>query len=273
IAAVLVAAFGGLVWYAYGLVSGGADDGAPPMITADETPEKVRPADPGGLDIANQDSTVFERIDPESGESSVEQLLPPPAEALPQPAAAGEDGEGGPEVPDLPTAEQVAEGALLPPASAAADAETEAVLADIAEAAEAVDTAGQTGGASNAATVTAAESGAATATETATGTAAASASATAIGTVNTGTANGAGAWRIQLAAVREEDRARDEWQRMQGKYPAVLGSLTLHLERADLGSRGVFWRIRAGDWADKAAAEQACEALAAQNQACLVISR
>ena len=255
VAAVLIAAFGGLVWYAYGLVIADSHDGMPPMVAADDAPEKVRPEDPGGLAIANQDSTVFERIDPASGDDSVEELLPPPALPLPQPVAQEDTdlGEGEPAVPKLPTTEQLADDSFLPTASTLSsdvDADTEAVLADIADAVVEADAASQETGETTAATTT-------------------------VATATAGAVSGKTdeVWRIQLSSVREESRAREEWLRLQARYPDVLTDLTPHLERADLGERGIFWRIRAGDWSRKSEAVQACAALTAQNQPCLVVSR
>ena len=51
-----------------------------PLLAADETPAKVRPDEPGGMEIPDQDKMVYEVIDEEQGEEEVERLLPPPEE-------------------------------------------------------------------------------------------------------------------------------------------------------------------------------------------------
>ena len=82
----------------------------------------------------------------------------------------------------------------------------------------------------------------------------------------------AGAYRVQLAAVRTEEVAASEWNRLKRRYSDVLGSLTPHYQRIDLGaSKGVFYRVQGGD-VSQAAAQDICARLKAQEQACLVIN-
>lgn len=56
-----------LGWGGYWLVSGGGDDAVPidqlPVIRADDAPMKELPDDPGGLEIAGQDNTLFTAVE------------------------------------------------------------------------------------------------------------------------------------------------------------------------------------------------------------------
>lgn len=74
-----LAAFAGVVWYAYdrGLQAG--SEATAPLIQADPSPIKVRPEQPGGLEVPNQDKLVYGALRPgqDRGET-VERLLPPP---------------------------------------------------------------------------------------------------------------------------------------------------------------------------------------------------
>jgi cell division septation protein DedD len=80
-----------------------------------------------------------------------------------------------------------------------------------------------------------------------------------------------GAFAVQLAAARSEDQAMAEWKRVQGQHAAAVQGLTPLVVRADLGKRGVFFRLRAGPLADRAAADTVCAALKAANEACIVV--
>ena len=76
---------------------------------------------------------------------------------------------------------------------------------------------------------------------------------------------------MQLAAVRSDEAAKQEWNRLKNRYKEELGALSLTVQRVDLGAgKGVYHRIQAGPL-DEEAAERACTALKAKNQACLVV--
>jgi hypothetical protein len=62
-----------------------------------------------------------------------------------------------------------------------------------------------------------------------------------------------------------------EWSRIVGKNKDALGGLTPSVARVDLGEKGVFFRLRAGPLADRAAAESLCATLSAQNVGCIVV--
>jgi cell division septation protein DedD len=81
-------------------------------------------------------------------------------------------------------------------------------------------------------------------------------------------AAGSGGYVAQLAAFRDEPSARAEFKKLQKKFPS-LNSLGADIQRADLGEKGIYYRLRAG-YLDKAAAQALCADLKAQGQACLV---
>ena len=76
--------------------------------------------------------------------------------------------------------------------------------------------------------------------------------------------------RVQLGALRSEAAARHEWQRIRRKNLDLLGKLPVTTSRADLGARGVFYRIMAGPIADAAAAERLCGELKQRSVGCLI---
>ena len=83
------------------------------------------------------------------------------------------------------------------------------------------------------------------------------------------TAGTAGA-RLQLGSVRSQDAARQEWDRIKRKNPDLLGSLSATPVRADLGDKGVFYRIQTTPVADLAAAEKLCGELKQRNIGCII---
>jgi len=82
-----------------------------------------------------------------------------------------------------------------------------------------------------------------------------------------------GAFVVQLAAVREEAAAGPAYKALQDKHSAILGGHALDVERADLGDKGIFYRVRAAGFDSKAAATTACGKLKAAGQDCLVRAR
>ena len=80
-----------------------------------------------------------------------------------------------------------------------------------------------------------------------------------------------GGYSVQLAAVRDESAARGEWRRLRERHAELLGNLSLNVVRADLGPKGIFYRLRAGPLADKATARALCQVLAKKKVGCLVI--
>ncbi len=76
---------------------------------------------------------------------------------------------------------------------------------------------------------------------------------------------------VQIASLRSEDGARREWARMQRAHPDLLGDLELKVQSADLGERGVFFRIRTGPFANEATARDKCLQLKAVKLCCLVV--
>jgi cell division septation protein DedD len=249
---VLVLALAGF-WYWSSSGEGGSEP--VPVITADGSPEKVKPADEGGLEVPNQDVAILNGENsaaPTQGETVLpapEQPATPPAPpAEPVPAATSEaapaTADAGAAVPSVP-APAVDAIPTVPAPTEPSTATSEATPA----AAPAT---------SEAAPVPAAEEPAQTAAAEATPAAEPAPAAT------------GGSARIQLAAVKSEAAAQKEWARIQKANPDLLGGLSLHVERFNKTASEVYYRIQAGPLADKAAAKQLCAKLKQKNQACLV---
>jgi hypothetical protein len=79
--------------------------------------------------------------------------------------------------------------------------------------------------------------------------------------------------RVQLAAVKNADEATPEWSRLQKELGTQLDGLSLTVESVDLGTKGIYHRIQAGPFADKAAAAAKCEVIKQMKHDCLVVVR
>lgn len=77
--------------------------------------------------------------------------------------------------------------------------------------------------------------------------------------------------RIQLASLRTPDQAREEWARLKHENGDLLGRFTAIAVRADLGERGVWYRIEAGPVGNKAAAIRLCKALKQRDLECQLV--
>ena len=78
---------------------------------------------------------------------------------------------------------------------------------------------------------------------------------------------------VQLASVKSEERATGEWQRLKDRHGELLGDLQLMLQRADLGERGIFFRMQTGPFPNRATAQDMCLQLKAAELDCIVKQR
>ncbi len=86
-----------------------------------------------------------------------------------------------------------------------------------------------------------------------------------------GPALAAGDYFVQLASVKSDERARQEWTRLQKVHAELFDDLELDLQRADLGDRGIFYRIRIGPFPNRATAQDLCAQIKAAKLGCLVV--
>lgn len=80
-----------------------------------------------------------------------------------------------------------------------------------------------------------------------------------------------GGWLLQLASRRSHKLASSDWRQMTRKYPDILHGLEHKIVRANLGSLGVFYRVRAGGFPTARAAYLACARIKARGGACISV--
>jgi|GEM_PF-4636217 len=75
---------------------------------------------------------------------------------------------------------------------------------------------------------------------------------------------------IHLSSLSSEEKAKGHWSALQEAFPGTLRDLVLDVQRADLGDRGIFYRVLAGPFASQSEAKRTCEELKALRQYCRV---
>ncbi len=77
---------------------------------------------------------------------------------------------------------------------------------------------------------------------------------------------------VQIGAVQDESAAAGEIARLTKRNPDILAELSGIVVRADLGDKGVWYRMRVGPFATRAAADGVCGQLKAVDVGCFVVA-
>ena len=242
-----VAAFGIGIWYAYNQGIQRANQGTLPLVKADQGPTKVAPDNPGGMQVPNQDKQIYDKLgNDRSAQNGVERLLPPPE----RPLAAG----AAPPIPGPQAASPASNDPKALPSVSVPNRNTN------------VAPTGVSPGSTTAAPPAAAPAPTA-APPPAAPTQQLAAAAPPVAKPAT-----SGSTRIQVAAYRDTAAAQAAWQKLQKKLPD-LAALTPTYEKADLGEKGIYYRLQIGPFADRGAASGACEKLKAAGEGCILVGK
>jgi hypothetical protein len=82
-----------------------------------------------------------------------------------------------------------------------------------------------------------------------------------------------GAYVAQLAALQSEEAVAPAWNRLASRAPQLFAAAALDVERADLGARGVYFRVRAGYFSDRENVGRFCDRIKAMGQDCIAVRR
>jgi SPOR domain len=222
--AIVVAWFAGSTW-----LGGGSSQ--VPVVQAESGPIRVKPADPGGLQIPGADNAIFssnggdgeDKLAPPPQTPDLLALRPPPRPTpAPTPSKPAELAAAPPSPPVAHTAPPPA-----PPATVAASSP--------APVADSHAPAGVTTDRHPSPPVTAASQGA----------------------------------LVQLAAVSSEQAARDEWGLLAKRVPQLLAGKQPSVSKIEHDGR-TYWRLRTGGFADTAQATMFCLRMRAKGASCSV---
>jgi len=85
-----------------------------------------------------------------------------------------------------------------------------------------------------------------------------------------GVAGSSGGYLVQVSSQRNEADAQASYRSLQSKFPAVLGSRSPVIKRADLGDKGVYYRAMVGPFSSSDEASQFCGSLKTAGGQCVV---
>ncbi len=261
-------------------VRGPAPDAPVRLVEAPTEPYKVRPDDPGGLEIPNRDKLIYETLETDEPEEGPEQILPPPEEPVSPQAAAGTgapDAAPAPppseEAPPPAAAEETPPALETPPRAEAAAAPVAPPLPP-ASPPRAETPAGRT--AANEAPERAAAREAPAPPAGADGVPVPARRPARLARTEA-PARGSASWAtpgsvlIELGASMERADMERLWERLRRRHETALAGRDPLILRTDRGERGSLYRLRAGPFADRAAAERTCARLDARGLDCIVV--
>lgn len=280
--------FAGVVWYAYNAGITQAEQETLPVVKADPGAIKVKPEEPGGANFAHQDKTVYDKID--GNEAGLEQLLPGSEEPIEKPRIISpHDNElpqdGQPKVmrvpppatdaqPAAPTeAPEIAAPEIPDPMGRAMSGDEQPEVA--AQPAPDVTSAIAEENANRVRAIPGQEDGDAKAPDVATSTDPAKPATQPLASRNAPplATSGGKAFVLQLGAFRSQEAADAGWKLLATRHAGILGGLQHYVQPADLGDRGRFFRLQAGPFSERAAANTQCAALKSAGVDCLVAAR
>jgi septal ring-binding cell division protein DamX len=208
-----------------------------PMLRAADSPVKVKPESPGGLEVPYQDQLVLNQEG--SGtedEPVVEHLLPPPE--APQPPAVEPEAMEPAETPAQPEPEVTDTiSPQLPTFEAPAPDSRDLIEAP----APRVETMGEAPAEPK--------------------------------TVVAGLqAPAKGSYVVQLGSFTSRAATERAWQQYQKAHPQLLSNMALFIQEAVVNGR-TYYRVQSGSFPNRATAMDLCAQLKAERQDCLVVKR
>ena len=206
-----------------------------PVLKANHDPIKVRPAEPGGMNIRDMDKTVYGRIaEDEAAGEGYENVLPdaekpavPPRVAAPAPA---------PAPTPAPATAQAASAAAAP--SAPAPAPAAAPSAPVAKAAPTP-----------------------------------APKAYVPPSTSVSSASSTGDFRVQLVSLKSRDAALKAWADALKKNKALLADYDYEIIEAAIPGKGTYYRLRVKSFATRDDASKLCSALKAGGQDCIIATK
>ncbi|MEK7265543.1 MAG: SPOR domain-containing protein, partial [Pseudomonadota bacterium] len=79
-----------------------------------------------------------------------------------------------------------------------------------------------------------------------------------------------GSHLVQIGAFRSQAEADGQWSKLQGKLGSYMDGKSQDVERADLGDKGTFYRLRIGPFASSDDAKTYCAGLKERGTDCLI---
>ena len=270
LALLVLAMFAGFVWLAYseGVVRGRSEI---PVVTAEAGPARVAPANPGGAAAPYKGFKIYEQPAPpdEDTAQDVSPRTPVEAKVAPAPAAS---------TTPKPIATVAATPALKPAPVAKTQvpqAKSVAPPVKMAEAtpapkpAPAAKTPAPTTPAPKAAAAAPAQPSAPLAPATAAPKQLAANAPPAPAPVVQAPA-ASGAYVLQIGAYKSQAEADAAWNTYKAKHATLLAGYSPNVAQADLGDKGIWYRLRIAGFSSKDVASALCDRLKADGGGCFL---
>jgi cell division septation protein DedD len=287
-------ALGGALAFAYKQSGGGLGSEQPPLVQADNRPVKELPDQPSGNEFTHKNKLIYDRL--QNGDEPESDRLVPRQENVAVPAL-----PPSPETAGMPAPVATTDLATPPTTQAVGGAEPIAVAS--------VDDASMPdGGPRRVKTMVVRPDGSVAAPEPAEAAAPAAPEApaaapqaapqevaslqappppavkpkpaakpvvqTAAAAPQAAAAATPSKYLVQVGSKKNQTDALASFADMQQKYPTLLASYRPMVQKADLGTKGTWYRLRIGPIADKAAATKLCTQLKSQGLPdCLVMAQ
>jgi cell division septation protein DedD len=265
-------ALGGALAFAYKQSGGSMSAADTPVVQADTRPVKEAPQDAGGKDFPHKNKLIYERL--QNGDQPEAERIVPRQEELAMPAMPGSSPVGAEQAGGAPAVATVddpdggprrvktlivrPDGSVAqPPAAEAAPAPPQQVAAAAPE----PQPAPQPQAAPPPAPVADPQPVAAIPKPKPVAAAAAPAPAA------------PSQYVVQVGSKQNQTDALATFADMQQKYPTLLASYRPMVQKANLGAKGIWYRLRIGPISDKSAASKLCGQLKSQGHPdCLVMA-
>jgi hypothetical protein len=233
--AIIAGGLGGALLLIVGVwTASGHQGGVVPVIEADAHPMRVKPENPGGLQVAGANDEIL------SGDAGpqADKLLPPPE--APAPQALKDQKPASQAAKDQKPAGPVTASAAAPPPAQPVSLSPERPAPTVAAAPDRKPPAApEQKHAAAPAQPVAAPQGKST--------------------------------QVQLAAFTNEQAAMTEWQRLSKRMPDILNGRQPAVQKAEHDGRAI-WRLRTGGFSDTAQATAFCERVRAKGAGCSIAS-
>lgn len=247
-----------------------ASGGDAPLIKADRSPVKVRPATPGGMEVPNQDKLIYERLR-ESDAVRVEKLMPAPE----KPALPEDEEDASDEIAQIialeepqetPQSLEVASTTLVGEDGERVEVMFRTISSEQAQ--NRVEQAKKTIEARKAQAAAVLKSSAQAKQKPAPEKPAAKPVAKPEAKKNAS----AETFAVQLVSTKNRDASEKEWTRLSKKHADALKGLPHEISEIKT-DKNTFYRLRTGVFDSRDKADAVCRKLKDKKQECLVVKR
>lgn len=246
-----------------------------PVIRRPQTAVKVQPTEPGGMEILNQDKSVYDILDKTKNDKKVvENLLPPPEE--PKLPVITPSADTTPQTIDdvlaqsesedktsavAKEAEKIINIAEAPKATPAKETQPEAQVKTLSQAVQET--------AKKEIKVPEKESVKVSEDDVKSVYSAKIKDGKVVSATSEPSKISTGVWQVQLMSSNNKSAVEKSWKNLSAKYN-VLVNQPYEIETADLGAKGTYYRLKAGAFQTRDGADELCKDIKALGGTCIV---